>query len=239
MYDCMCIHICIYIYICIYVYIYIYIHICIYIYKERERERDLHLREAARLPARGHEVVVGTGDHGVALGAAPAGEVDLVRELLGERLGAGHEVRAARADDDELKVQLAQDRRERREDVVVALLQVHAAHEDAQGRLSRDRQAVELLELRLQLGLLLVHVLGADNSNSNDTTNNNDKNSNNNSNSNSNCNCNSNSSTNNSNGNRSLALKVKGISHFFVKTAFIGETDSYTCIYIYIYTCYA
>mmetsp|Transcript_95477 Transcript_95477/g.298418 ORF Transcript_95477/g.298418 Transcript_95477/m.298418 type:complete len:528 (+) Transcript_95477:305-1888(+) len=129
---------------------------------QRAEAHGLHLREAAGLPAGGHEVEVGGAHDRVALRAAPSGEVELLGVLPGQGLRGGHQVGAARADDDELQVQLAEDGGEGREEVVVALLQVHAADEDAEGGLPGDRQAVELLDVALQRRLLPVHVLDAE-----------------------------------------------------------------------------
>mmetsp|Transcript_19516 Transcript_19516/g.49951 ORF Transcript_19516/g.49951 Transcript_19516/m.49951 type:complete len:416 (-) Transcript_19516:1285-2532(-) len=131
-------------------------------HRQRTEAHGLQLREATRLPARGHEVVVCTRNHGVALSAAPAGQVDLLRELLRKRLAARHKVRAAGADDDELQVHILQHSGQGRQEVVVALLQVHAANKDAQRRLRGHGQAIHLLQLRLQLRLLLIHILHAE-----------------------------------------------------------------------------
>mmetsp|Transcript_61446 Transcript_61446/g.190447 ORF Transcript_61446/g.190447 Transcript_61446/m.190447 type:complete len:204 (+) Transcript_61446:382-993(+) len=131
-------------------------------HRQGAKAHGLHLRQAAGLPARRHEVEVGGSHQGVALGPAPAGHADFLGELLRQGLGGGHEVRAARAHDDNLQVQVCKDRRQSGEEVVVALLQVHAADEDAKGGLLRDGQTVEVLDVHLQCRLLLVHVLEAE-----------------------------------------------------------------------------
>mmetsp|Transcript_118938 Transcript_118938/g.348315 ORF Transcript_118938/g.348315 Transcript_118938/m.348315 type:complete len:675 (+) Transcript_118938:121-2145(+) len=112
----------------------------------------LHLHQPTGLPARRQQRVVAAGQQGVALGAHPAGVVELARELLLHGLRLLHQVRPAGAHDDHLQLSVLQHLQQALEQEVVPLLRVQAAdeaHERPRGRGQPALLAVLGLEVLL------------------------------------------------------------------------------------------